>query len=172
MRNFSHSHKIQVRLCLTLEATLLFLMFALSVVCAYLLFWSGSNNQFFPQDAKIIEWTSGDSLYFIVDNLVIILVLFQMYLFCRGVRNGNVFTKSRIRNVKCIGLILVIGYIANLYIRTFFDSILDEWNSDYISIISTELYSLQQLLLGAGVFSLSYIFEKGKELKEENELVI
>ncbi|MGF7484007.1 DUF2975 domain-containing protein [Providencia sp. SP181] len=172
MRNVSHSHKIQVRLCLILESTLLFLMFTLPIVCAYLLFWSGSDNQYFPQDAKVIEWTSGDNLYFIIDNLVIFLVLFQMYLFCRGVRNGNVFTKSRIRNIKYIGLILVIGYIANVYIRTFFDSMLDEWNSDYLSIISTELYSLQQLLLGVVILYLSCIFEKVNKWKEKNGLVI
>ncbi|HHQ6627933.1 TPA: DUF2975 domain-containing protein [Serratia fonticola] len=173
MKVISHSHKVQVRLCRGMEIMLLFLMAALPIVCSYLLFWSGSDDgQSLSFDAEMIEWTSGDNLHFIVDNLVTFLVLLQMFIFSKDVRKGELFTKKRIRNVRCIGLILVLGYFLTLFIRVFFDSSLDEWKSDYLSTASEELYSLQQLLLGGGLLSLSYIFEKGKELEEERELVI
>ncbi|WP_413504376.1 DUF2975 domain-containing protein [Serratia grimesii] len=172
MKAISHSHKVQLRLCWGMEIMLLFLMVTLPVVCGYLLFWSGSSSQPFSFDTQIIEWTSGDNVHFIVDNLVTFLVLLQIFIFSKGVRKGELFTKKRIKNVKHIGLILVVGYFFTLFIRAFFDSSIDMWNSDYLSIASTELYSLQQLLLGGGLLSLSYIFEKGKELEEERELVI
>ncbi|OKB68023.1 hypothetical protein BHU62_03265 [Serratia marcescens] len=171
MRVISHSHKVQIRLCRGMEIMLLFLMGTLPVVCGYLLFWPASDGQSFSFDTEI-EWTSGDNITFIVDNLVTFLVLLQMFIFSKGIRNGELFTKKRIRNVRNIGLILVLGYCFTLFIRIFFDSSLDEWNTDYVSVASSELYSLQQLLLGWGVLSLSYIFEKGKELEEERELVI
>ncbi|WP_017891213.1 DUF2975 domain-containing protein [Serratia sp. S4] len=172
MKVISHSHKVQVRLCRGMEIMLLFLMAALPIVCGYLLFWSGSEGQSLLFDAEMIQWTSGDNLHFIFDNLVTFLVLLQMFIFSKDVRKGELFTKKRIRNVKCIGLILVLGYFLTLFIRMFFDSSLDEWKLDYLSIASQELYSLQQLLLGGGLLSLSYIFEKGKELEDERDLVI
>lgn len=172
MNPLSHSRKIHIRLCRCLEIILLFLMGTLPVTCSYLLFYSGEDNPSFPPDADIIEWTLGDNLSFIIDNLVIFFVLLQMLMFSKGVRKGELFTKSRIRNIKGIGLALVLGYSLNLFARVFFDFATDEWNTDFLSFTNTELYSLQQLLLGGGVLSLSFIFEKGRMLEEESELVI
>lgn len=172
MNNISHSHKVQINLCRALEFSLIFFMLLLPLSCMYFIFVPDYNNEYLPMDAVVIEWTSADNTYYIVDNLVIFFVLLQMYIFCRGVRQGEIFTSKRIKNAKYIGLTLIIGYIINLFIRIFFESSMDEFNSDYILILSNELYSLQQLLLGGGILSLSYIFEKGSELKEENELVI
>ncbi|HEJ0404581.1 TPA: DUF2975 domain-containing protein [Serratia marcescens] len=166
----SISHKVQVRLCWAMEAILIFLMLTLPLVCAW--FWLGSYEQYLPLGAEIIGSTSGDNLHYLIDNLVTFFVLCQMFIFSRGVRKGKLFTKKRIRNVRNIGLILVVGYCFNLFIRAFFDSSTDQWNADNMSIISTELYHLQQLLLGGGLFSLSYIFEKGKELEDERKLVV
>lgn len=172
MNNISHSHKVQINLCRALELSLIFFMLLLPLSCMYFIFLSDYNNEYLPLDVEVIEWTSADNIYFIVDNLVIFFVLLQMYNFCRGVRQGELFTSKRIKNVKYIGITLIIGYIINLFIRFFFDSSMDAWDSSYILMLIDELYSLQQLLLGGGILSLSYIFEKGSELKEENELVI
>ncbi|MQC12496.1 hypothetical protein C4513_16760 [Morganella morganii] len=172
MNSISHSHKAQINLCRALEFSLIFFMLLLPLSCMYFIFLSDYNNEHLPLDAKLIEWTLADNTYYIVDNLVMFFVLLQMYIFCRGVRQGELFTNKRIKNVKHIGLTLIIGYILNLFIRVFFESSMDEWNSSYMLTLSNELYSLQQLLLGGGVLSLSYIFEKGSILKQENELVI
>lgn len=175
MKHLSHSYKIQTRLCYAIEILLVFIMLSLPLVCLYLLFLSSGIYQSLPEDVEIISWTSGDNILFIIDNFVIFLVLLQMYFFCKGIRLGELFTKERIKNVKCIGLILVIGYIINLSIRTFWISSTDVWNAwdtNYLLKLSDELYNIQQLLLGGGLLSLSYIFDKGRELKEENELII
>ena len=171
MKVTSHSHKVHIRLCRGMELMLLLLMASLPIVCGYLLFWPTSGDQPFSLGSEI-EWTYGDNITFIVDHLVIFLLLTQMFIFSKGIRNGELFTKKRIVNVRNIGLILVLGYFFDLFIRIFFDSSLDEWNSEHVFVVSAELYSLQQLLLGWGVLSLSYIFGKGKELEEERELVI
>ena len=169
MDKVSHSHKVQVRLCRIMEFTLIILIFSLPLSCLYFLYLPEYNGKYTPLNA---EWMQSETIYFIVDNLVITFVLLQMYVFCKGVRKGELFTNKRIKNVKYIGLTLVIGYILNILIRLFFESSSDDWNSSYVLMVSNELYSLQQLLLGAGILSLSYIFDKGRELKEENELVI
>ncbi|MEY0878611.1 DUF2975 domain-containing protein [Providencia manganoxydans] len=172
MNSVSHSHKAQINLCRAMELSLIFFMLLLPLSCMYFIFLSDYNNEYLSLDVEVIEWTSADNIYFIVDNLVIFFVLLQMYTFCRGVRQGELFTSKRIKNVKYIGITLIIGYIINFFIRIFFDSSMDEWNYSYILTLINELYNLQQLLLGGGILSLSYIFEKGSELKEENELVI
>ncbi|MDT0204633.1 MULTISPECIES: DUF2975 domain-containing protein [Serratia] len=172
MNTLSHSRKIHIRLCRCLEIILLFLMGTLPVMCGYLLFYFGEDTSSFPPDAGIIRSTLGDNLSFIIDNLVIFFVLLQMFMFSKGVRKGELFTKSRIKNIRDIGLALTLGYSFNLFFRVFFDSATDKWNADFLSVVNTELYSLQQLLLGGGVLSLSFIFEKGRMLEEESELVI
>ncbi|RXN69657.1 DUF2975 domain-containing protein [Providencia rettgeri] len=172
MNNISHSYKVQIKLCRVMEFSLIFLMFLLPLSCAYCLLLPRFYDDSLPIDAIVVEWTSADNIYFIVDNLIIFFVLFQMYIFCKGVRQGQLFTSERIKNIKYIGLFIVIGYILKLFIRAFFESSIDELNTDYILVFSNELDSFQELLLGGGLLSLSYIFDKGRELKEESELVI
>lgn len=161
-----------VKLCLGMEAILVFSLMAFPFVYAY---WLCAPFLDAAGDRLVQEYvlSTRDILQSILDLLVIFPVLLQMLFFFRGVRRGQLFTLQRVRNARNIGLAFVIGYVLSMAVRTVTEP--PFWEGvDYsmMALISMEVYSLQQLLLGTGLLVLSYILEKATVLSDEQELVI
>lgn len=163
-------------LCLGMEAMLLLSLVTLPVVCGY---WLFRPVQLFTDDGQLLDGTlfgalsAREILQSVLDTLVISLVLLQMFFFFGGVRRGELFTLQCVRRARHTGLTFVSGYILNQAVRAFTDSPLGEGLSyDTLTLVSMELDSLLQLLMGAGLLALSCILEKAKVLNDEQELVI
>ena len=164
----SAPHKKLVRLCFGMEVMLLLCLATLPVVC---IFWLFLPFHVGTEDGQLQEgvWDIRGSTLFILDSLVIFLVLLQMQFFVKGVRHGELFSMKQVRNIRYTGLTLVSGYCLCLVVRTLTEPL---FGYDTLTLVSTELDSLLQLLTGAGLLALSGIFEQARVLHDEQELVI
>lgn len=155
-------------LCLGMEIMLLLSLATLPVVC---IFWLFLPFHVVTEDGQLLEgvWDIRECTLFILDSLVVFLVLLRMQFFVKGVRYGELFSLKQVRNIRHAGLILVSGYGLGLAVRTLAEPLS---GFDTLILISMELDSLLQLLTGSGLLALSSIFEQGRVLHDEQELVI
>lgn len=174
MKTMNSPLKALTRLCFFMELLLLISMVLIPLACAYFLYWPFGSTQDVPLPAFVEDpaWATNNNILFVFDNIVIFLVLLQIWFFFRGVRKGELFTWKRISNTRYIGLTLVLAYFMSLIFRIMTGFFHYDYRGDYIFMVSTELYGLLQLLLGAGLIALSYILEQAKKLKDEQDLVI
>lgn len=162
------------RLCYCMELLLLIAMLMLPIVCTWVLFYPVDSMEDGPWPPYIEDaaWIMKENILFLFDNTAIFLVLLQVLFFFRGVRKGELFTIKRIYNTRHIGMTLVLAYFLSLVFRISMGFFYYEYRGDYMFIVSSELYGLLQLVLGAGLIMLSYILEQAKALKDEQDLVI
>lgn len=122
-----------------------------------------------PVEHSDLRW---EKIILAYDNGVIVLILGQMYCLFSKLRRGKFFTQSVITSTKRIGLTMMGAYLLGFLLRMFIGTL--SWDSDniYTIMVSVEIYGILQLLMGLGIFILSYIFEKAKELENEINLVI
>lgn len=160
--------KKRARLCLGMEIMLLLSLTTLPVVCVFGVFLP---FHVVTEDGQLLEgsWDISECTLYILDSLVIFLVLLLMLFFVNGVRHGELFSLKQVRHIRHAGLILVSGYGLGLAIRTLADPLS---GFSILTLVSTELNSLFQLLTGSGLLALSSIFEQARVLHDEQELVI
>ncbi|WP_058911955.1 DUF2975 domain-containing protein [Entomohabitans teleogrylli] len=170
----THHRKTLVKLCWFMEILLLLAMVIVPVQCIFFLYSSAeqmTGEVLYPL-AQQADWIVKENVLFVFDNIVIFLVLLQIYFFFSGVRHGELFTRKRIRNTRYIGFTLVFGYLFSLAFRYATGLLFYEYHDSYLFMVSVELYGLLQILLGTGLIALSCILEQAKELKDEQDLVI
>lgn len=174
MRTMISPPKTLTRLCWCMEALLLISMALLPLSCIYFFYWPFGSVQDVPLPVYMEDpaWERNNNIIFVFDNIVIFLVLLQIWFFFRGVRRGELFTRKRIYNTRYIGLTLVLSYFMSLVFRVLTGFFHYDYQGDYMFMVSSELYGLLQLLFGAGLVALSYILEQAKKLKDEQDLVI
>lgn len=167
-----------VNLCRLMQ-TLLLIAVALIVFISAYHFWGAPTDMIGDGIFNEVQYavTEGElrireNVLIIYDNVAILIILFQIYLFFNNIKHGKLFTRTMINNAKFIGIMFIVTYVLGFFLRILVGMLPSTDGADYTIMVNIEIYGIMQLLLGVSLFILGSILEKAKELKDEHDLVI
>jgi hypothetical protein len=108
--------------------------------------------------------------------VVLMLVLFMTWkfkMFITNIRNGQVFEKSNINNLKHISYgILVLFVVTKIYEQVLYHTVVKYLEFDSITLNSGTSDRSDMLIAAMLLWVLAHVFMKGQELQQEHDLTV
>lgn len=120
---------------------------------------------------KAILWITG--IYIILGAFVVLYFAYIFYLFIRNVRDRKIFDTGNFRLLRKLGIGLLVFCVFSMIVKRIWEH---AFNSDEmlrkVSITTPDGIFLPLMIGAVFILTLAHIFQKGLELKNENELTI